>query len=58
MVEMFTRAQRTEYVGPFAGQVCGLIQSIKPAAEILRDMVDEAVDILTRKLPKTVTAKA
>jgi len=58
MVEMFTRAQRTEYVGPFAGQVSGMIQSIKPAAEILRDMVEEAVDILTRRLPETVTARA
>jgi nitronate monooxygenase len=58
MVEMFTRAQRTEYVGPFAGQVSGLIKEIKPAAEILRDMVEEAVDILTRRLPETVKAKA
>lgn len=58
MVEMFTRAQRAEYVGPFAGQVSGLIKEIKPAAEILRDMVEETVDILTRKLPEGVTAKA
>jgi nitronate monooxygenase len=58
MVEMFTRAQKTEYVGPFAGQVSGLIKEIKPAAEILRNMVEEAVDILTRKLPESVKAKA
>ncbi len=58
MVEMFTRAQKAEYVGPFAGQVSGLIKEIKPAAEILRDMVEETVDILTRKLPEGVKAKA
>jgi hypothetical protein len=57
MVEMFTRAQRAEYVGPFAGQVSGLIKEIKPAAEILKDMVEEAVDILGRRLPECVTAK-
>jgi NAD(P)H-dependent flavin oxidoreductase YrpB (nitropropane dioxygenase family) len=57
MVEMFTQADMVEYVGPFAGQVSGLIKEIKPAAEILMDMVEETVDILTNRLPKTVTAK-
>ncbi len=58
MVEMFTRAQKLEYVGPFAGQVSGLIREIKPAAQILNDMVEEAVDILTRRLRQEVTASA
>jgi NAD(P)H-dependent flavin oxidoreductase YrpB (nitropropane dioxygenase family) len=58
MVEMFINAQKFEYVGPFAGQVSGLIKEIKPAAEILGDMVEEAVDILARRLPAEVTAKA
>ena len=58
MIEMFTRAQKTEYVGPFAGQVSGLIKEIKPAAEILMDMVEQTVDVLARKLPENVTAKA
>ena len=58
MVEMFTKAQRHEYVGPFAGQVSGLITEIKPAAEILMDMVSGAVDILTRSLPEAVRAEA
>jgi nitronate monooxygenase len=57
MVEMFTRAQKFEYVGPFAGQVSGLIDEIKPAAEILADMVEGAVDVLARRLPEEVTAK-
>lgn len=57
MVEMFTQADMVEYVGPFAGQVSGLIKEIKPAAEILMDMVEETVDILRNRLPETVTAK-
>ena len=39
------------------GQVVGLIKEIKPAAAILEDMVEEAADILTRKLPERVFAK-
>ena len=58
MVEMFTKAHKKEYIGPFAGQVSGLIKEIKPAARILEDMVAETVDILVRRLPEAVTAKA
>jgi len=57
MVEMFTRAEKYEYVGPFAGQVSGLIDEIKPAAQILAEMVEGAVDVLARRLPGEVTAK-
>ena len=57
MVEMFNSAQIKEYMGPFSGQVSGLIKEIKPAAEIVRDMVEETVDILSRRLPETVTVK-
>jgi len=57
LVDMFNNAEMKDYMGPFSGQVSGLIREIKPAAEILDDMVEEAVDILTRKLPETVIAK-
>jgi NAD(P)H-dependent flavin oxidoreductase YrpB (nitropropane dioxygenase family) len=57
IVDMFNRAGNVEYVGPFAGQVSGLIREIKPAAQILDEMVEEAVEILTRRLPETVTAR-
>jgi len=57
MVEMFNLAEKKEYMGPFSGQVVGLIKEIKPAAEILEDLVEEAVDILTRRLPESVIAK-
>ena len=57
MVEMFNRAERKEFIGPFSGQVAGLIDEIKPAGEILEDMVEEAADILTRKIPENVVVK-
>jgi NAD(P)H-dependent flavin oxidoreductase YrpB (nitropropane dioxygenase family) len=53
----FVDANKTDYVGGLAGQVSGLIHEIKPARQVLEDMVEEAVDILTRKLPATVVAK-
>ncbi|MBK9179847.1 MAG: nitronate monooxygenase [Acidimicrobiales bacterium] len=56
VVDMLNSAGKSEYVGPFAGQVSGLIHEIKPAAEIVEEMVEEAVDILTRRLPATVHA--
>jgi NAD(P)H-dependent flavin oxidoreductase YrpB (nitropropane dioxygenase family) len=56
LVEMFNKAEKKEFIGPFAGQVSGLITEIKPAAEILRNMVEEAADILSRKLPAEVAA--
>lgn len=57
IVDMFNQAGNVEYVGPFAGQVSGLIHEIKPAARIVEDMVEEAADILTRRLPDTVTVR-
>ena len=57
MTEMFNRAQKTKYIGPFAGQVSGLINEVKPAAKILEEMVEEAAEILSRKLPEKVTVK-
>jgi len=57
IVEMFNKAEKKEYIGPFAGQVSGLITEIKPAAEILQDMVEEAADILTRRFPEKIIVK-
>jgi NAD(P)H-dependent flavin oxidoreductase YrpB (nitropropane dioxygenase family) len=53
----FVEANKTDYVGGLAGQVSGLIHEIKPARQVLDEMVEEAVDILTRRLPATVVAK-
>jgi NAD(P)H-dependent flavin oxidoreductase YrpB (nitropropane dioxygenase family) len=57
IVDMFNQAGNVDYVGPFAGQVSGLIHEVQPAARIVEDMVEQAVDILARKLPETVTAR-
>ncbi len=53
----FIKAQKDDYVGGLAGQISGLIKEIKPAKQVLEEMVEEAVDILTRRLPETVIAK-
>ena len=57
LAEMFNRAEKKKFMGPFSGQVSGLIKDIKPAAEILEEMVEAAADILTQKLPSEVIIK-
>lgn len=53
----FVEGNKFDYVGGLAGQISGIISEIKPARQVLKEMVEEVVDILTRKLPETVTAK-
>ena len=53
----FIGANKEEYVGGLAGQISGLIKEIKPARQVLDEMVEEAVDIITRRLPENVEAK-
>lgn len=57
LADMFNKAQKKEFMGPFSGQVSGLITEIKPAAQILENLVEEAVDVLTRRLPASVVAR-
>jgi nitronate monooxygenase len=52
----FIEANVDDYIGGFAGQACAMIKEIKPAAEVLDDMVAEAADIITG-LPEKVTVK-
>jgi NAD(P)H-dependent flavin oxidoreductase YrpB (nitropropane dioxygenase family) len=54
LLAAFIKANRDEYVGAFAGQVSGLIKDIKPAGQVLEEMVAEAVDIFRRRLPENV----
>jgi len=58
MVEMFLKGKVYDYVAPFSGQVSGLIKEIKPAGEVLTDIVAETVEILTQKMPANITASA
>lgn len=53
----FIEANKDEYIGGFAGQASGMIHEIKPAGEVLLDMVEQAADILTHKLPESVHAE-
>lgn len=55
LLAAFIKAHRDEYVGAFAGQVSGLIKDIKPARQVVEEMVEEAVDIFKRRLPENVT---
>jgi nitronate monooxygenase len=55
LAEMFNRAEIKEYMGPFSGQVSGLIKEVKPAAQILEDMVEQAAEILSERLAKMVS---
>jgi nitronate monooxygenase len=57
LLSSFIKANKDEYIGGFAGQASGLIKEIKPAGQILDDIVEEAVEILTKKLPESVTVK-
>jgi NAD(P)H-dependent flavin oxidoreductase YrpB (nitropropane dioxygenase family) len=57
LLASFIDAKKTGYVGGLAGQVSALISEIKPAHQVLDEMVEEAVDILTRKLPESVIAR-
>ncbi len=57
LLASFIKAQKDEYVGGLAGQISGLVKEIKPARQVLEEMVEQAVEILTRKLPETVVAK-
>jgi nitronate monooxygenase len=54
MVEMFLKGEAFDYVAPFSGQVSGLIKEIKPAGEVLADIVEETVEILARKMPENI----
>ncbi len=57
LLASFINSEKYEYVGGLAGQISGLIKEIKPARQVLEEMVEEAVDILTRRLPANVIAK-
>jgi len=57
LLASFVEARKTDFVGGLAGQVSGIIKEIKPAARVLEEMVEQAADILTRKLPESVVVR-
>ncbi len=56
LIYSIRQAGRNELLMNAAGQIAGMITRTRPAREILRDMVREAAEILSERLPKTVTA--
>ncbi len=50
----FIEANRDEYIGGIAGQISGIIKEIKPARQVLEEMVEEAADIFTKRLPENL----
>jgi len=57
LISGFIQTGKDEYVGGLAGQISGLIKEIKPAGQLLQELVEETVDILSRRLPGEVIAK-
>ncbi len=53
----FIKTNQKDYIGGLAGQISGIINEIKPAAQVLEEIVEETVDIFSRKLPETVVAR-
>jgi NAD(P)H-dependent flavin oxidoreductase YrpB (nitropropane dioxygenase family) len=54
LLASFIQAGKSDYVTGPAGQISGIIHEVKPAAQVLEEMVEEAADILTRRLPESV----
>jgi len=54
MLAAIVEAEKNDYIGGLAGQVSGLIHEIKPARNVLEEMVAQAADIIAKRLPKMV----
>lgn len=54
LLTAFIDSGKEDFVGGLAGQVSGIIHEVKPAAQVLEEMVAETIDILKNKLPETV----
>ncbi len=58
LVYSLRKAGREDLLMNAAGQASGLLNTVRPAAEILDEMVRTAVDIFATKLPSTMTVGA
>jgi hypothetical protein len=57
LIDSLSKAKRHDLLCAPTGQIVGMLKDVRPAKEILNDMVREAVDILNKKLPTKVKAK-
>jgi NAD(P)H-dependent flavin oxidoreductase YrpB (nitropropane dioxygenase family) len=56
LLAAFIEGEKNDYVGGLAGQVSGLIHDIKPARQVLEEMVAEAAEIIAHRLPGMTNA--
>lgn len=56
LVYSVRKAGREDLLMNAAGQASGMLSRVRPAADILHDMVNEAATIIARKIPAEVTA--
>ena len=57
LVYSLRKAGRDDLLMNAAGQISGLLSRARPAAEILQDMVTEAAEIISSRLPAAVKAR-
>ena len=53
----FRRARVVDYFANFAGQITGMLKEIKPAKQVLEEMVEEASEILESRLSVEVATR-
>ena len=58
IAEAAKRGGREDLLMNAAGQISGLLEEIRPAADVLHEMVAEAANIFTSRLPANVRAEA
>ena len=56
IAEAAKQGEREDLLMNAAGQISGLLHELRPAAEVLEEMVREAVDVFTTRLPANVRA--
>ena len=56
IAEAANQGDRQELLMNAAGQISGLLNEIRAAAEVLEEMVREAVEVFTSRLPANVEA--
>ncbi len=53
----FRKGRMTDYLAEFSGQIAGMLKERKSAGRIVGDMVRDAIEILTQRLPGEVVAR-
>lgn len=51
---MAREAEQNAYIGQYAGQIAGMIHDVKPAGQLLEELVAETVEILAKRLPQLI----